>query len=49
MELILTGDFIQAEEAVRIGLASRAVPHDQLMEEAHKVGGLQQHGEVRSV
>lgn len=37
MELILTGDFIKAEEAVRIGLASRAVPHDQLMEEAHKV------------
>lgn len=38
MEIILTGDRISAEEAVRIGLASRAVPHDQLMAEAHKMG-----------
>jgi enoyl-CoA hydratase/carnithine racemase len=31
------GDKIGAEEAVRIGLASRAVPHAQLLQEARKV------------
>jgi len=30
-ELLLTGEVIGAEEALRIGLVSRLVPHDQLM------------------
>ena len=32
MEMILTGDFIDAQEAYRIGLANQVVPHDELME-----------------
>lgn len=32
MEMILTGDFIDAQEACRIGLVNRVYPHDQLME-----------------
>jgi len=38
MELVLTGDFFSAEEAVAMGLASRVVPNDQVLEEAVKVG-----------
>ena len=34
MEMILTGDFIDAQEAFRIGLVNRVYPHDQLMEKA---------------
>lgn len=33
-EMTFTGDFIKADEAVRIGLVSRSVPDAQLMEEA---------------
>jgi enoyl-CoA hydratase len=34
MELILSGDIIDAQEALRTGLVDRVVPHDSLMEEA---------------
>jgi enoyl-CoA hydratase len=33
-ELVLSGRMVDAEEAVRIGLANRVIPHDELMEEA---------------
>lgn len=34
MEMILTGDFIGAEEALRFGLVNRVVPHENLLAEA---------------
>ena len=33
-ELVLTGDFVDANEALRIGLANKVVPKDRLLEEA---------------
>jgi len=39
MEMLLTGEFIDAETALRIGLISRIVPTDELMTEAERVAG----------
>ena len=37
LELLLTGDMIDAEEAYRIGLVNRVVPSDDLISEAEKL------------
>ncbi|MEE9557258.1 MAG: enoyl-CoA hydratase/isomerase family protein [Candidatus Adiutricales bacterium] len=39
LELIFTGDMIDAEKAVEMGLVSRMVPHDELMNESMKLAG----------
>jgi enoyl-CoA hydratase/carnithine racemase len=39
LELTLTGDLVDAEEALRIGLVSRVVPGDQLIDEARSLAG----------
>jgi len=36
-ELFLTGDMISAQEAERIGMINRVVPHEKLMEEAERM------------
>lgn len=37
LEILLSGENVSAEEAVRIGLANRVVPADQLLDEAKKL------------
>jgi len=39
MEMILSGDFIDAPEAFRIGLANKVVPHKELMEKTLELAG----------
>ncbi len=36
-EMLLTGDMIDAEEAYRLGLVNKVVPHDRLMDEAREL------------
>ena len=38
-ELLFLGDRVSAEEAVRLGIANRAVPRDKLMDEAMDLAG----------
>ena len=38
-ELVFTGEMIDAEEALRIGLVERVVPHEEIMNEARKLAG----------
>ena len=40
LELMLTRDIIGADEALRIGLVGKVLPHDQLMDEAMKLAGV---------
>jgi len=37
LELLLTGDILKPEEALRLGIVNRVVPHDSLMEETMKL------------
>jgi E-phenylitaconyl-CoA hydratase len=39
MEMLLTGEFIDAQEALRVGLISHVYPSDQLMIEARRLAG----------
>lgn len=39
MEMLLTGDLIDAETAARFGLVNRVVPHDALLDEALALAG----------
>jgi enoyl-CoA hydratase len=38
-ELVFTGEMVNAEEALRIGLVERVVPHSEIMNEAKKLAG----------
>lgn len=40
MYMLLTGERMDAQEAYRVGLVSKVVPHDQLMDEAERVAGI---------
>jgi enoyl-CoA hydratase len=39
-ELVFTGEMIDAQEALRIGLVERVVPHEDIMTEALKLAGM---------
>ena len=47
-ELMLTGDPIDAEEAARIGLINRVVPHDLLEREAYSLAERLSHGATQA-
>ena len=36
-ELVFTGEMITAEEALRIGLVERVVPHEEVMKKARQI------------
>ncbi|MFH1539788.1 MAG: enoyl-CoA hydratase-related protein [bacterium] len=40
MEILLTGERIDAREALRLGFVNRVVPQDKVMEEAERVAGI---------
>jgi len=40
MELLLTGELMEAEEALQLGFLNRVVPFENLMEEAEKIAGI---------
>jgi enoyl-CoA hydratase len=40
MEILLTGELIDAREALNLGLLNRVVPRDQLMQEAERYAGI---------
>lgn len=40
MEILLTGERIDAQEALRLGFVNRVVPQDKVMEEAERVAGI---------
>ncbi|HSE83432.1 MAG TPA: enoyl-CoA hydratase-related protein [Thermodesulfobacteriota bacterium] len=39
-ELVFTGEMIDAEEAARIGLVEKVVPHDKVMEEVRRIANI---------
>jgi enoyl-CoA hydratase/carnithine racemase len=39
LELLLTGDLITAEQALQLGIATKVVPHDRLLEETRMLMG----------
>ena len=40
MELLLTGELMDADEALRLGFLNRVVPKGQVMEEAERFAGI---------
>jgi enoyl-CoA hydratase len=40
MEILLTGELIDAREAYRLGFINRVLPQDKVMEEAERIAGI---------